>query len=317
MTMSQTVPQPAPCPAGIASSDALSARQTQVNQRLPALLPKEETPPARVHAAMRYALTAPGKRLRPVLLLSVAELFGGDRLRHAGEKGPVLDLACAVEMVHACSLILDDLPMMDDAHLRRGRQTVHRAFGEDTAVLAAFGLLNRAYALVAERGASLALGRYRGEDLIHHLSTAVGSDGLIGGQAHDLEARDQSLDLDRLEYIHSHKTGALFLCAAELGAMAADARRRELSAISRYAKNLGLAFQITDDLLDVEQASAVTGKDSGQDAGRPTFVTLLGRAGARALAEELLDFAVASLAGLGRKADDLRALARVVRTRRR
>lgn len=307
---------------GAAFRRSLQACQEQVNARLAALVPAQRTTvertsrahaaPRRVYAAMHYALTSPGKRLRPFLTLSVAELFGGSRL----DRAAVLDLACAIEMVHACSLILDDMPMMDDASLRRGRETVHRVYGDDVAALASFALLNRAFGLVAERAARLRLGRYTSEDLIHHLTSAVGTDGLIGGQALDLEGRSEALELDRLEYIHSHKTGALFLCAAELGAMAADARRRDLQAITGYAKNVGLAFQITDDLLDVEETSETTGKDRGQDADRQTFVTLLGVDGARDLAAELLDFAVASLGHLGPKADDLRGLARLVLTRR-
>lgn len=259
---------------------------------------------------MHYALTGPGKRVRPILTLAVAELFGA-----GGE--PVLDLACAVEMVHACSLILDDLPAMDDAELRRGRPTVHRAFGEDVALLASLGLLNRAYALVAESANRLSLSRYTAEDMIHHLAVAIGSDGLIGGQALDLESRPEDLDLDRLEFIHSHKTGALFMAAGELGAMAADARRRDLEVISRFAKNLGLAFQISDDLLDVVATPEETGKDTGKDAGKVTFVKLLGVEGARLLAAELLGFAVEALAPLGRKADPLRELAAFVRVRGR
>lgn len=259
---------------------------------------------------MLYALTGPGKRLRPVLTLAVAEMFG--------DGGPaVLDLACTVEMIHACSLILDDLPMMDDAALRRGRPTTHRVFGEDVAVLAAFGLLNRALGLAVEQASRLALQRYTGEDVVHHLTEAVGSRGLVGGQALDLEGRRERLDLDRLEYIHSHKTGALFIAAAELGAMVTDARRRDLAIVTRYAKNLGLAFQICDDLLDVLATPEETGKDAAQDAARMTFVTLLGVAGAEALAGELLDFADASLAPLGRRADALRAISAAVRERRR
>jgi geranylgeranyl diphosphate synthase type II len=259
---------------------------------------------------MLYALTGPGKRVRPVLTLAVAEMFGSRR-------EPVLDLACAVEMVHACSLVLDDLPAMDDARLRRGRQTVHLAFGEDVALLAAFALLNRAFALVAEAGQRLGLSRYTAADLAHHLAAAVGTEGLIGGQALDLESRSEQLDLERLEYIHSHKTGALFIAAAELGAMAADARRRELEVVTRYAKNLGLAFQITDDLLDVEGDPAVVGKDVAKDAAKVTFVKLLGLDGARALAAELLEFAQASLTPLGARAAPLRALAALVRDRQR
>jgi geranylgeranyl diphosphate synthase type II len=280
-----------------------------VDGRLPALLPSPDERPVAVHRAMHYALTGPGKRVRPVLTLAVAQIFGESR-------GEVLDLACAVEMVHACSLILDDLPAMDDAARRRGRPTVHLAFGEADALLAALGLLNRAYALVAEAAQRLSLRRYTGEDLIHHLAAAIGSGGLIGGQALDLASRPEDLDLDLLEYIHSHKTGALFMAAGELGAMAADARRRDLEVISRYAKNLGLAFQISDDLLDVLATSEETGKDAGQDASKVTFVKLLGVEGAKTLAAELLRFAVESLAPLGRKADPLRELAGFVQHRK-
>jgi len=280
-----------------------------VDGRLPALLPSPGERPEAVHRAMHYALTGPGKRVRPVLTLAVAEIFGERR-------GEVLDLACAVEMVHACSLILDDLPAMDDAARRRGRPTVHLAFGEADALLAALGLLNRAYALVAEAAQRLALRRYTGEDLIHHLAAAIGSGGLIGGQALDLASRPEDLDLDLLEYIHSHKTGALFMAAGELGAMAADARRRDLEVISRYAKNLGLAFQISDDLLDVLGTPEETGKDVEKDAAKVTFVKLLGVEGARTLAAELLGFAVGSLAPLGRNADPLRELAGFVQHRK-
>ena len=255
---------------------------------------------------MRYAALSPGKRLRPVLTLVVADIFG-----EASEA--VLDVACSIEMVHACSLILDDLPMMDDASLRRGRETTHRVFGEDVAVLASYGLLNLAFAVVAERATRLATGRYTSEDLLHLLTEAIGSRGLVGGQALDLEARHEELDLDRLEYIHSHKTGALFTAAAELGAMAVDARRRDLGAVTRYAKNLGLAFQIADDLLDVLATSEETGKDAKQDEDKLTFVKLLGVEGAVQLLRELIDFAITSLEPLGQRADPLRALAEVVK----
>ncbi len=257
---------------------------------------------------MHYALTGRGKRVRPVLTLAVAEIFGT-------RSEAVLDLACSVEMVHACSLILDDLPSMDDASLRRGRPTVHREFGENVALLAALALLNRAYALVAESAHRLALRRYTAEDMVHHLAAAIGSDGLIGGQALDLLSRPEELDLELLEYIHSHKTGALFMAAGELGAMAADARRKDLEVVARFAKNLGLAFQISDDLLDVLGTPEETGKDTGQDAAKVTFVKLLGVEGAQALEAELLGFAVASLAPLGRKGDILRELANFVSRR--
>jgi len=279
-----------------------------VNQRLPDLLPPPGARPEPVHQAMHYALTGAGKRVRPVLTMAVADLFGT-------RSEPVLDLACAIEMVHACSLVLDDLPSMDDAALRRGRPTVHRVFGESVALLAALALLNRAYALVAEAHHRLSLRRYTTEDVVHHLAAAIGSDGLIGGQALDLLASPAEMNLDVLEYIHSHKTGALFMAAGELGAMAADARRRDLEVIARFAKNLGLAFQISDDLLDVLATPEQTGKDTGKDEKKVTFVKLLGASGAQSLADELLGFAVDSLAPLGRKAEPLRALAFFVQHR--
>lgn len=274
----------------------------RVNERLPELLPAEAELPHDVHRAMRYAALGPGKRVRPVVTLLVAELFG------AGSRA-ILDLACAIELVHACSLVLDDLPSMDNARLRRGRVTTHREFGEAVALLAAFGLLNRAYSIVAESAQTLAPCRYSAEDMVHHLAVAIGSGGLIGGQALDLSSRPEDLDLERLEAIHSGKTGALFLAAAELGAMAGDARRRDLEAVSRFAKNVGLAFQITDDILDVQASSYETGKDAGQDTHKVTFVKLLGVAGAQTLAEELLSFANDSLEPFGKKADRLRELA--------
>lgn len=273
---------------------------------MPLLLPAEAERPEEVHRALRYSALGAGKRVRPVLALAVAELLG------APESDAALDIACAVELVHASSLVLDDLPSMDDAQLRRGRPTVHRAFGEDVAILAAFALLNRAFALVAEAGSRLAPRRYAPAEMVHHLAEAVGTKGLIGGQALDLRSTPGEMDLERLEYIHSHKTGALFLAAAELGAMAADARRRDLEAVGRYAKNLGLAFQIEDDLLDALATPAETGKDAKQDLGKTTFVDLLGVDGARALADELLAFAIDSLTPFGARAEPLRALAEQV-----
>ena len=300
--------QPAAGAAGLAPR--LLALAGGVERRLPDLLPRPGERPERVVEAMHYALTSPGKRLRPVLTLAVSEMLGEERPE-------VVDLACAVEMVHACSLVLDDLPAMDDARLRRGRETTHRMFGEDVAVLAAFALFNRAYALVCEAGMRLAPRRYSVADLAHHLAQSIGTEGLIGGQALDLESRAADLDLERLEYIHSHKTGALFIAAAELGAMAAGARRGDLDAVSLFAKNLGLAFQIGDDLLDVVGRPEYTGKDSHQDDHKVTFVKLLGIEGARALMGELIDFAIAALAPLGKRAEALRSLAGYVRVRER
>ncbi len=250
---------------------------------------------------MRYAALAPGKRIRPVLTVAVAQLLGRD-------DEATLDVAGAVELVHGCSLVLDDLPSMDDAALRRGRPTTHRRFGEATALLAAFALLVRAFGLLSEASRRLRLTRYGGEDLIHCLASAIGAEGLVAGQALDLASRPGEVTLAGLELTHSKKTGALFVAAAELGAMAADARRRELEAVGRFAKNLGLAFQIQDDLLDAVATAEEAGKDVGQDREKATFVGLVGLDGARSLADELLSFAEESLAPFGRRAETLSAL---------
>ena len=277
-----------------------------MERRLPALLPPEGERPESVHRAMRYAALGPGKRIRPVLTLAVADLFGARDLE------PVVDLGAAVELVHACSLVLDDLPAMDDAELRRGRAAVHRVFGENVALLGALALLNEAYALVAATAQRLGLARDPAAALVQRLAGALGTRGLIGGQALDLESRPEALDLEQLETLQARKTGALFVVAAQFGALAADAGDDELEAVSRFARELGLAFQIEDDLLDALAASAESGKDAGQDARRGSFVGLLGIAGARRQAEARLAAALAAIERFGPRADPLRGLARII-----
>src|SRR5262245_44763634 len=200
---------------GSADLAAFLARGKQrVEEALQASMPSLSTPPAVLHEALRYTLLLPGKRLRGILVLACADLLRGD-------EDAVLPLACAVEMVHAASLILDDLPSMDDASLRRGRPVLHRVVGEANAILASVALLNLAFATVA--GASALRERTRREAALC-LTRAIGSEGLVGGQVADLAATGQRLDLETLEYVHSHKTGALFQAAAELGALGAGAR---------------------------------------------------------------------------------------------
>jgi geranylgeranyl diphosphate synthase type II len=217
-------------------------------------------------------------------------------------------------MVHACSLILDDLPCMDDANLRRGRPTAHRVFGESTAILAAFALLNAGFELVHKAEGLREKGR---RQITLQLAQALGPQGLSGGQLADLESTGRQLDLEALEFIHSHKTGALFIAAAEMGALAAGARPRELASLHRYAKNLGLAFQITDDLLDYSGSPEVTGKDAGLDRNKTTFVDLCGIDGSRRLVDELIDASVGALAPFGKRGEIFIALAELVRCRDR
>jgi geranylgeranyl diphosphate synthase type II len=278
-----------------------------VEDALSRAVPPLGAPPSVLHEAMRYTLLLPGKRLRGILVLAACELLRG-RVEDA------LPLASAVELVHVSSLILDDLPSMDDATLRRGKPTLHKVVGEANAILAAVGLLNAAFALTQEAPALKDRARVRATA---RLAEAIGGGGLIGGQVADLEATGTKIDLDALEYIHSHKTGALFIAAAELGAIAAGGRARDTEALCHYAKNLGLAFQITDDLLDYSGNPETTGKDAGLDRNRTTFVNLCGIDGARRLADELIAASVVALQPFGRRAQILAALADMVRDRDR
>jgi geranylgeranyl diphosphate synthase type II len=240
-----------------------------------------------VRRSMAYTVFAPSKRVRPVLALLCAELCGGGMAR-------ALPAAASIELIHAASLILDDLPAMDDATLRRGRPTNHREFGEAIAILAS--------SYEPELGSRLS-------DL---LSTSVGVDGLVGGQAADLLATDTQIDFGMLEKIHRGKTGALFVAAATAGALTAGATADAVGSLGAYAKNLGLAFQIVDDLLDVAGDPAETGKAVRTDARKTTFVSFSGVAGARQLAQELCATADRALQPFGRRADRLRELSAFV-----
>ena len=257
-----------------------------------------------VEHAMAYTVLAPSKQVRAVLVLLCAELCRGTAAR-------ALPAAAAIELIHASSLILDDLPSMDDAPLRRGRRASHLEFGEAVAILAAFGLLNRAYGeLVRAYDPALAA------RMTALVSDAVGPNGLIGGQALDLRATDIAIDFETLERIHRGKTGALFVAAAACGAITAGAAADAIASLSAYAKNLGLAFQIVDDLLDVAGDPSQTGKAVRADARKTTFVSFSGIDGARQLATELCQTADRALAPFGSRADRLRELSAFVAERR-
>jgi geranylgeranyl diphosphate synthase type II len=275
--------------------------QGRVTIELTRLMPGEGGP---VERAMAYTALAPSKQVRAVLVMLCAELCRGNA-PHA------VPAAAAIELVHSSSLILDDLPAMDDAPLRRGRRSNHLEFGEATAILAAFGLLNLAYGAVARAYEPPLAAR-----MSSLLSDAIGPGGLIGGQALDLRATDQQIDFEMLERIHRGKTGALFVAAAACGALTAGAAAEPIAALSAYAKNLGLAFQIVDDLLDVAGDPDMTGKAIRADARKTTFVSFSGVDGARQLAVELCETADRALAPFGAKADRLRELSAFVAARR-
>jgi farnesyl diphosphate synthase len=264
---------------------------------------------ARVYEAMRYAALAPGKRMRPFLVLASASLFGV-------AQRCALQVAAAVEMVHAYSMVHDDLPAMDDSDLRRGRPTCHKQFDEATAVLAGDGLLTGAFEVLAHPDTHADPG-IRCE-LVAALAGAAGGAGMVGGQMIDLIAEHRQLDIGAITRLQRMKTGALIAFSCEAGAILARAPAEARTALRGYAHDLGLAYQIADDLLDVEGSPAETGKPVGADAaaGKATFVSILGSERARGQAELLIDQAVAHLDLFGGRAELLREAARFVVSRR-
>ena len=264
---------------------------------------------ARVYEAMAYSALAPGKRLRPLLVLASSRLFGVSRTC-------ALQVAAAIEMVHAYSLIHDDLPAMDNSDLRRGRPTCHKAFDDATAVLAGDGLLTMAFEVLSHPDT-------HGDpavrcELVTALAAAAGGAGMVGGQMIDLIAETRTLDIGAITRLQRMKTGALIAFSCEAGAILAKASSELRTALRGYAHDLGLAFQIADDLLDVEGSSAETGKPVGADAaaGKATFVSILGVERARAQAQLLIDQAVAHLDLFEQRAELLRQVARFVVNRR-
>lgn len=288
---------------------ALGATANAVNAELDRLLPLSEGPEARVIAAMRYASLDGGKRLRPFLLTQAARLF------NVSDEA-ALRVGCALEMVHCYSLVHDDLPCMDDDDLRRGRPTCHKKFDEATALLAGDALLTRAFEVLAG-DATHSDPAVRCE-LVWMLAHASGGQGMVGGQMIDLQAADLTMDVPAITRLQQMKTGRLISFACEAGAVMGKAAGSLRLALKNYAHDLGLAFQIADDLLDVQGDAAEVGKRVGkdQDAGKATFVSLLGAERARDQAALLADQACRHLDVFGEKADLLRETARYVVERR-
>jgi geranylgeranyl diphosphate synthase type II len=279
--------------------DWLEARRADVERALERFLPASPACPPRVGEAMRYSVFAGGKRLRPMLALAAAEsvaMANGRDLSAA--RAAALPTACALELIHTYSLVHDDLPAMDDDTLRRGRPTNHVVFGEGLAILAGDGLLTEAFALMSRepRDPGAAPRKLRA---ICVVAEAAGACGMVGGQAVDLEAAGTgaSFDGDGLRAMHARKTGALIRASAAAGAVMAGASDAQIEAIERFASELGLAFQIVDDILDVEGASAELGKTAGKDAaaGKPTYPALYGLEESRRMAGECVDRALAAL----------------------
>ena len=271
-----------------------------VNRALDRYLPPAKTKPATIHEAMRYSLFAGGKRMRPALCLAAAKACGG---------GPqaALPLACAVECIHTYSLIHDDLPAMDNDDFRRGKPTSHKIFGEGMAILAGDALLTQAFEIASKCRATP---RYAHDVLVREIAVAAGSLHLIAGQVADLEGEGKRISPQELRYIHERKTAALIRCSARLGAMSANCTRAQLESIGNFGFNVGLAFQVIDDILDVTQSSEQLGKTAGKDtkAAKATYPAILGLAKSRRIAARLTQRAFDSLKPLGKKAAALEAI---------
>jgi farnesyl diphosphate synthase len=280
--------------------------QARTEACLGQLLPPPKQIPDRLHEAMRYAVLGGGKRVRPLLACAAGELTGADTRR-------VDIVAAAVEMIHAYSLVHDDMPCMDDDVLRRGKPTVHVQYDEATALLVGDALQALAFQIVAET--RLCDNDAQQLQMITLFAQACGSRGMAGGQAIDLASVGKHLSLPELEFMHIHKTGALIRAAILMGAYCGKPlEEKQQTALDRYAKCVGLAFQVVDDVLDAEASTATLGKTAGKDAkdGKPTYVSLMGAAEAKKLADELYTDALDALAPLGASADRLKFMAEYI-----
>jgi farnesyl diphosphate synthase len=286
------------------------ATQTRVETALAARLPATDIAPEALHAAMRYVTLGGGKRVRPMLAFAAGEATGA-------EPEAVESVACAVELIHVYSLTHDDLPCMDDDALRRGKPTCHVRYGEATALLAGDALQSLAFECLSQDDSTVSPATRI--EMLALLARAAGSRGMCGGQAVDLAGTGRSLDLAELEFMHIHKTGALIRAAVMLGALCGrPMREAERDGLERYAKCVGLAFQVMDDVLDSEADTATLGKTAGKDAaqGKATYLTLMSAREARDYARSLVDDAMLALAPFGTRATPLQAIARFIIERR-
>ncbi|MCC6538171.1 MAG: polyprenyl synthetase family protein [Bryobacterales bacterium] len=289
--------------------DYMARQAARVNEALERLTPPEQTAPETIHRAMRYSLFAGGKRIRPVLAMAAADAV-------TPEMAGIEDAACALEMIHTYSLIHDDLPALDNDDLRRGRPTCHKVFGEAMAILAGDALLTLAFEVLAKLPYCGPMRRAR---IITEVAASAGTQsGMIGGQVQDLEGEGQPPTAELLHAIHKGKTGALLRASVRLGGLYAGASDLQYEALSLYGNHIGLAFQIVDDILDIEQSSEQLGKTAGKDAaqGKITFPAVYGLAGSREMADEQLELALSAVEPFGARAHWLRELAMLVVRRR-
>ncbi len=271
----------------------LKERAELINRWLDRYLPPEDKHPADLHRAMRYSVFSGGKRFRPVLCMAAFEGCGG-----VGEH--IMPVACAIELVHTYSLIHDDLPCMDNDDLRRGKPTCHRVFGEDVAILAGDALLTFAIELIVTRGATL-FGEKCAVAVARDLLESIGTEGMVAGQVMDMKAQGKKVDASTIEYIHKHKTGALITSAVRCGAIVGGAHDDVITRLTNYGRNLGLAFQIVDDILDVEGSfgNLKSGGGLDKERGKATYPAVFGLGRSRQIARELVEEAKNSIEPLG------------------
>lgn len=285
----------------------LKERKSLIDHALRRYLRECAHHPQTLYEAVRYGLFPGGKRFRPILALACGDLFGAKHRL-------LLPFACAIELIHTYSIIHDDLPALDDDDLRRGAPAAHKAFGDGVALLAGDALLTEAFHLMTRpqvvRGLPCALVL----ELIHEIAHAAGSGGMVGGQVVDLQAEGKDVDIATVEFIHVRKTGALIRAAARGGAKIGGASAQELRSVSRYAEFLGLAFQVTDDIMDAAGLAGETGQTEGKDRERrkATYPTVVGLAAAKARVQELLECCLKEIEGFGKKAEPLRGIAHYV-----
>lgn len=287
----------------------LRQRKAIVDRELERYFRQRTRLPKQLLAAMRYGVFPGGKRLRPILTLATGELFGA-------QHKALLPFACALELIHSYSLIHDDLPALDNDDTRRGEPASHKVFGEGVALLAGDALLTEAFHWISRPEVLRFVDPALIVRLTHEIASAAGATGMVGGQALDLEWEGREADVAAVEYIHVRKTGALILAAARVGARVGGANARELDQIGRYARFLGLAFQIADDILDAEGRDlGGRGRARDEEKRKATYPGIVGIAAARARTRELLDQCLKELGGFGPAAEPLRGIARYVVTR--
>jgi len=283
----------------------LKEQCARVDVALDRVLPKETELPHSLHTSMRYSVFAGGKRVRPILMLAACQAVGGDTER-------AIPAACAMEMIHTYSLIHDDLPAMDDDDFRRGNPTNHKVFGEAIAILAGDALLTEAFKLLSSPCFAADCDPASRIAVIHEIASCSGSHGMVGGQVVDMESEGKpDIDLPTVQYIHTHKTGALIKASVVAGALLGGADPQKLTAITRYGEAAGLAFQIADDILDIEGTTEEIGKDAGSDQarGKATYPAVMGLAAAKEEARVMMEEAFKALEIFGAEADPLREIA--------